>query len=79
MIKIDTEGSEYDILTALGEDMLSRTQWIMGELHGVRDFELLAYLSQWFDIGVRKGVWERLFMFHARNKTLAPTGVRAGQ
>ncbi len=34
--------------------MLSGVQWIMGELHGVRDFELLAYLSRGFDLKVQK-------------------------
>lgn len=24
-------------------------KWIMGELHGERDFELLAFLFRWFD------------------------------
>lgn len=71
LIKIDTEGSEYDILAALGDDVLSRAQWITGELHGVRDFELLAYLSQWFDIGVRKTIGKRLCMFNARNRILS--------
>ncbi|MFB3084365.1 MAG: hypothetical protein ACE1Z4_13110 [Gammaproteobacteria bacterium] len=50
--------------------MLSGVQWIMGELHGVRDFELLAYLSRWFDLEVQKKMDSDLFLFHARNKAL---------
>jgi len=69
VIKIDTEGSEYDILTSLGRDFLGNVKWIYGELHGNRDFELLAFLSEQFDIGVRKTMDKRLFMFQARNKT----------
>lgn len=67
IIKIDTEGAEYDILTSLDQGMLSEVKWITGELHGERDFELLAYLSRWFDIGINKSVKSRLFNFIARN------------
>lgn len=70
IIKIDTEGSEFDILTSIPSAMLSGVQWIMGELHGVRDFELLAYLSRWFDLKVQKKMDSDLFLFHARNKAL---------
>jgi FkbM family methyltransferase len=69
LIKIDTEGAEFDILTSLPETVLRRVQYIVGELHGERDFELLAHLAQWFDIGLRKRIENRLFMFHARNKS----------
>ena len=72
VIKIDTEGAEYDILTSLDKNFLSRVKWIYGELHGNHDFELLAYLSEHFDIGVKRTMGKRLFMFHARNKSLAP-------
>ena len=68
VIKIDTEGSEYDILTNLGHDFLGKVKWIYGELHDNRDFELLAFLSKQFHIGVKKTINKRLFMFQARNK-----------
>ena len=69
VIKIDTEGSEYDILTNLGRDFLGKVKWIYGELHGNRDFELLAFLNEQFEIGVKRTINKRLFMFQARNKT----------
>jgi hypothetical protein len=72
VIKIDTEGAEYDILTSLDKNFLSRVKWIYGELHGNRDFELLAYLSEHFDIGVKRTIGKRLFMFQARSKALLP-------
>jgi len=43
--KIDLEGAEYDVLTSLNSDLLRRVKWIVGELHGLRDFALLDYLS----------------------------------
>lgn len=71
LIKIDTEGAEYDILTTMDSDMLANVQWIIGELHGERDFELLAYLSRWFDIDIKKSLRNRLSNFAARNKAYA--------
>ena len=68
LIKIDTEGAEYEILTAFDREVLSRVKWIIGELHGQRDFELLAYLAQWFDISVKKSFRKPLFVFAACNK-----------
>lgn len=70
LVKVDTEGAEFAILTAFPQEVLSRVPWILGELHGENDFELLAYLSQWFDIGIRKSVRSPLCNFHARNRQL---------
>ncbi len=70
LIKVDTEGAEYDALMSIGDAMLSRVQWIMGELHGRRDFELLAHLSRWFDLQLNKKLESELFLFYARHKTL---------
>ena len=68
LIKIDTEGAEYDILTAFDPDVLARVRWITGELHGIRSFELLEFLSQWFDIDAKKTLGKRLFNFSAKNR-----------
>jgi FkbM family methyltransferase len=66
LIKIDTEGAEYDILTCLKEKIIKKTSWITGELHGNKDFELLTYLNQLgFSLSVKKQIDNRLFMFHA--------------
>ena len=71
LIKIDTEGAEYDILTSMSVDMLSKTRWIIGELHGERDFELLTYLNQWFYIDMDKSLRSRLYNFNAVNREFA--------
>lgn len=68
VIKVDTEGAEYDILTAVPPEVLERVRLVVGELHGNRDFALLDYLSRWFDIGLRKKASSRLFNFHALAK-----------
>jgi FkbM family methyltransferase len=65
VIKIDTEGAEWDILTAFPEAVLRSAKYITGELHGNKDFALLEYLSNWFDVGLRKKLSSRLFNFQA--------------
>jgi hypothetical protein len=44
--------------------------WITGELHGNRSFELLEFLSQWFDVEAKKTLGKRLFNFLARNRKI---------
>lgn len=68
MIKIDTEGAEYPILTAFDPELLKEVTWITGELHGEQDFELLACLSQWFDIELKRSFKKPLFIFNCCNK-----------
>ena len=68
LIKIDVEGAEYDVLTSLDPGLLRRVKWIVGELHGVRDFALLDYLSTWFEIDGRKTITKECWKFHAVNR-----------
>ena len=68
LIKIDTEGAEWEILTALEPRLLASARVIMGELHGRRDFELLAFLQPRFHIGAKKQLHSRLFNFYAVNR-----------
>ncbi len=65
VIKVDTEGAEWDILTAFPENILRGASYITGELHGNKDFALLEHLSAWFDVGLRKKLSSRLFNFQA--------------
>lgn len=68
VIKIDVEGSEWEVLSSLGEDFLSRTKYVVGELHGHRDFELISLLERHFHIAVKKRLQDRVFMFRALNR-----------
>lgn len=70
LIKIDTEGAEWEILTAMDKTLLANVRVIMGELHGRRDFELLHYLQPMFHIGARKQLKTRLFNFFAVNRQI---------
>jgi FkbM family methyltransferase len=65
VIKVDTEGAEWDILTAFPESVLRSAKYVTGELHGNKDFALLEYLSRWFEVGMRKKLSSRLFNFQA--------------
>ena len=68
LIKVDTEGAEYEILTSFETEVLQRVTWIVGELHSERDFELLAYLTPWFDISAKNSLGKPQFIFNACNK-----------
>lgn len=70
VIKVDTEGAEWEILTALDPRLLKSARVILGELHGRRDFELLGFLQPWFHIGAKKQLHSRLFNFYAVNREI---------
>ena len=48
LIKIDAEGAEYEMLKALDPEMRQSVGRTIGELHGIRDFEIMAYPSPFF-------------------------------
>lgn len=67
IIKIDCEGSEHDILLDVPD--LSKVLWITGELHGVKEFELLANIqSKGFDIGANRPLGTKTWNFCAANR-----------
>lgn len=59
--------AERDILTAFPEKVPARGGRIVGELHSMRSFELLGYLSRRFLIETGKSFQRPLFMFSAKN------------
>ena len=76
LIKIDTEGAEYEILKSIPTDILSRVKWIYGELHeeGIQhptDFAALNLLSQWFDIELHKPLRKKNYFFDACNRNIS--------
>lgn len=71
LIKIDCEGAEYDVLTALPLELLRRSQWIVGEMHDTTAFPLLAHLAPHFDLDLKKRMFAPTFRFHACNLALA--------
>jgi hypothetical protein len=70
--------AERDILTAFPEKVPARVGRIVGELHSVRSFELLGYLSRWFLIEIRKSFKSPLFMFSAKNRAMHTNEAEGG-
>lgn len=70
LIKIDVEGSEWEVLNDLGSSFLGKCKFVIGELHGRRDFAVLNMLAEHFEISVRKNLGDRCFMFQALNRAL---------
>ena len=67
LIKIDCEGAEYDVLTALPDGMLRHCKWVVGEMHDVSGFKLLTLLTPHFDLDLKKRMFVPSFRFHACN------------
>ena len=66
VLKVDTEGHEREVLRGLEPEILDRTKYITGELHGEKDFALLDWLEQrGYRIGCRKSPRNALFNFEA--------------
>jgi FkbM family methyltransferase len=72
LIKIDCEGAEYDILSALPEEMLRQCKWIVGEMHDVSAFKVLSLLAPQFDLDLKKRMFVPFFRFHACNLAWVP-------
>ena len=72
LIKIDCEGAEYDILTAIPRSILAGCKWIVGEIHDEQGFELLAFLASQFELDLQKQMFRSRFVFHACNKEIIP-------
>lgn len=66
VIKIDCEGAEHDILMDVPD--ITKVLWIAGELHNVRDYELLAHLrDKRFEIESQRSFGAGNWPFHAAN------------
>ncbi|MDP2922507.1 MAG: FkbM family methyltransferase [Candidatus Omnitrophota bacterium] len=70
ILKIDTEGMEFDIITAIPRNILKHVKFITGECHGIRDLELFLYLSEFFNLGFHKMWHNGLISFKAVNKKI---------
>lgn len=67
LIKIDCEGAEADVFSALPDEILNDCQWIVGEFHDPTGFEVLARLAPHFHLDLKKKMFSPMFRFHACN------------
>lgn len=63
-MKIDVEGAEFEILKAL-KDGRKLPDCIVGEAHGLRDFEMHQFLSETHELGIAKPFGQRCYPFFA--------------
>ena len=66
LIKIDCEGAEYNILCDIPQ--IEKVDWITGELHGIKDFELLAKLTATHEIQTNRVFGDAVWHFQAANR-----------
>ena len=76
LIKIDVEGAEEEIISAMPDELLAGTKWVYGELHAEQlrpglAFAVLERLARWFDIEVHKPLRKRNWFFDACNKSVS--------
>ena len=67
LIKIDCEGAEADVFSALPNEILNCCQWIVGEFHNSTGFDVLARLAPHFHLDLKKKMFSPMFRFHACN------------
>jgi FkbM family methyltransferase len=72
LIKIDCEGAEADVFSALPDEILSQCQWIVGEFHDHTGFGVLARLAPHFHLDLKKKMFRQRFRFHACNLSKMP-------
>lgn len=73
ILKIDTEGMEHEIIMDLPRGVIRNISYITGECHGIKDMEVLSYLSRYFYLGFEKSCGEIIFVFKAVNKEIYGT------
>ena len=58
LFKLDTEGSEYAILQGTPSTIYRNAQALVGELHGVKDWDFCNLIDESHNIGINKA-WDR--------------------
>ncbi len=70
LFKIDAEGAELDIIKGIPQHLLDGAAAVIGELHGIGDFEFLEHLSQSHNVGISKRYDRNCYPFVAARKKI---------
>lgn len=70
LFKLDTEGSEYAILQGMPVDVYRNAQALVGELHGVHDWDFCNLLDTSHKIGIDKAYHRHCYEFVAIRRDL---------
>lgn len=70
LFKLDTEGSEYAILQGTPANVYRKAQALVGELHGVNDWDFCNLLDGTHHIGINKAWNRRCYEFVAIRRDL---------
>lgn len=76
VMKIDTEGAEWSVLAGMPTNMLARVRVVLGELHGVDDWEVLRALTPTHDLAYEKPLGRACYPFWAVKKADGASGMR---
>ncbi len=68
LFKIDAEGAELDILKGIPQRLIDGASALIGELHGIGDFEFLQHLSTSHNVGISKRYDRNCYPFVAARK-----------
>jgi len=72
VFKLDAEGAELSALRGAPAGMVQQAQAVIGELHGIGDFELLQWLSHTHDVGIDKAFNRPCYPFVAIRQQAQP-------
>lgn len=73
LLKLDAEGAEHGILLGTRRDVLANVEVVIGELHGVNDWEVCELLSGTHQLSMNKALGRSCFPFVAVRKSAATT------
>ncbi len=70
VMKIDTEGAEWSVIAGMDPGMLAQIRVVLGELHGVDDWEVFRALTPTHDLSYEKPPGRTCYPFWAVKKAV---------
>ncbi len=70
VMKIDTEGAEWSVISGMPGNMLAQVNIVLGELHGIDDWEVFRALDSTHDLSYEKPLGQTCYPFWAVKRTI---------